>query len=108
MVNKSVTGIMKSHRFVRQVEQNELSEFDTAPMLQAISQLDLGPAHIDIGKLVVKYQSNKQLLSATIVTDKNVVIYCWYDNEFSYSCEVVRCIEKFAGVDWQRYPIEIE
>jgi glyceraldehyde 3-phosphate dehydrogenase len=45
---------------------------------------------------------------ATIVTDKNVVIYCWYDNEFSYSCQVVRCIEKFAGVDWQRYPIEIE
>jgi glyceraldehyde 3-phosphate dehydrogenase len=63
MVNKSVTDIMKSHRFVRQVEQNELSEFDTAPMLQAISQLDLGPAHIDIGKLVVKYQSNKQLVS---------------------------------------------
>ena len=45
---------------------------------------------------------------ATIVTGKNVVIYCWYDNEFSYSCQVVRCIEKFAGVDWQRYPIEIE
>jgi glyceraldehyde 3-phosphate dehydrogenase len=41
---------------------------------------------------------------ATIVSGKNTVIYCWYDNEFSYSCQVVRCIEKFAGVDWQRYP----
>jgi glyceraldehyde 3-phosphate dehydrogenase len=58
MVNKSVTDIMKSHRFVRQVEKNELSEFDTAPMLKAISQLSLGPAHIDIGKLVVKYQAS--------------------------------------------------
>ena len=60
MVNKSVTDLMKSHRFVRQVEKNELSEFDTAPMLKAISQLSLGPAHIDIGKLVVKFQASTQ------------------------------------------------
>ena len=57
MVNKSVTDLMKYHRFIRQVEKNELSEFDTAPMLKAISQLSVGPAHIDIGKLVVKFQS---------------------------------------------------
>ena len=56
MVNKSVTDLMKAHRFVRQVEQNELSEFDTSPMLQAISKLQLGPAHLDIGKMVVRYQ----------------------------------------------------
>ena len=63
MVNKSVTDLMKSHRFVRQVEKNELSEFETTPMLQAISELNLGPAHIDIGKLVVKFQDlNKSLL----------------------------------------------
>ena len=45
MVNKSVIDLMKSHRFVRQVEMNELSEFDTAPMLDAIAKLQLGPAH---------------------------------------------------------------
>lgn len=56
MVNRSVTDLMKAHRFVRQVENNELSEFDSAPMLNAISQLQLGPAHLDIGKMVVKYQ----------------------------------------------------
>ena len=44
MVNKSVTDLMKSHRFVRQVE-NELSEFETTPMLQAISELNLGLLH---------------------------------------------------------------
>ena len=54
-MNKSVTDLMKSHRFVRQVEKNEFSEFDTVPMLQAISELSLGPAHID-GVLVVKFQ----------------------------------------------------
>jgi len=56
MVNRSVIDLMKAHRFVRQVEQNELSEFDTFPMLNAIAKLRLGPAHIDIGKMVVKYQ----------------------------------------------------
>lgn len=39
MVNKSVIDLMKSQRCVRQVEKNELSEFDTAPMLQTISKL---------------------------------------------------------------------
>lgn len=41
---------------------------------------------------------------ATIVEDNNVVLYCWYDNEFGYSCQVVRCLEKFAGVNWPTYP----
>jgi len=57
MVNKSVTDLMKAHRFVRQVEMNELSEFDTAPMLDAVSRLQLGPAHLDLGKMVVKFQN---------------------------------------------------
>ena len=55
MVNLSVTDLMKAHRFVRQIEQNELSEFDTFPMISALAAMDLGPAHIDIGKLTVRY-----------------------------------------------------
>ena len=58
MVNKSVTDLMKAHRFVRQVEMNELSEFDTAPMLDAIAKLQLGPAHLDLGKMVVRYEQS--------------------------------------------------
>ena len=57
MVNKSVTDLMKFHRRVRQVEQNELSEFDSSPMIEAIARLHLGPAPIDLGKMVVKFQS---------------------------------------------------
>lgn len=34
LVNQSVLDIMKNHRYVRQVEQNELSEFETAPVIQ--------------------------------------------------------------------------
>lgn len=60
MVNRSVIDLMKAHRFVRQVEKNELSEFETAPMLNAIAKLQLGPAHVDLGKMVVKYQQDSK------------------------------------------------
>ncbi len=56
MVNLSVTDLMKAHRFVRQIEQNELSEFETFPMITALVAMGIGPAHIDIGKLTVTYQ----------------------------------------------------
>ena len=55
LVNQSVLQIMKIHRYVRQVEKNELSEFETYPILQSMMDLDLGPAHIDIGRLAVNY-----------------------------------------------------
>ncbi|MEX2132067.1 MAG: glyceraldehyde-3-phosphate dehydrogenase [Pseudohongiellaceae bacterium] len=53
--NRSVTFIMKTHRFVRQVERNEMSEFETHPLLMAMAKLDLWHAQIDLGKLTVKY-----------------------------------------------------
>jgi len=55
LVNRSVLQIMKDHRYVRQVEENELSEFETAPVLDELSKLDLGPAHIDVGRIAVAY-----------------------------------------------------
>lgn len=55
LVNRSVLQIMKDHRYVRQVEENELSEFETFPILKVISTMNLGPAHIDVGRLAVNY-----------------------------------------------------
>ncbi len=55
MINQRVTDLMKAHRFVRQVEGNELSLFETFPFVEAISELELGPAHIDVGKIVYRY-----------------------------------------------------
>lgn len=53
--NRSVTFIMKSHRFVRQVERNEMSEFETHPVLMAMAKLQLWNAQIDLGKLTVAF-----------------------------------------------------
>jgi glyceraldehyde 3-phosphate dehydrogenase len=57
--NRSVTFIMKSHRFVRQVERNEMSEFETHPVLMAMAKLDLRHAQIDLGKLTVRYMGHQ-------------------------------------------------
>jgi len=55
LINRSVIEIMKAHRAVRQREGNELSEYETFPLLQALSNLNLGTAHIDLGKMAVRY-----------------------------------------------------
>lgn len=55
LYNQSVMQIMKTHRYVRQLALNELSEFESYPILDALSQLDLGPSHIDVGKLAAQY-----------------------------------------------------
>ena len=41
---------------------------------------------------------------ATIVDEDRVVVYVWYDNEFGYSCQVIRCVAKMADVDVPAYP----
>ncbi len=41
---------------------------------------------------------------ATIVDDTRAVLYVWYDNEFGYSRQVVRCLEELAGVVMPNFP----
>ena len=42
--------------------------------------------------------------AVTNVKDNRVIIYLWYDNEFGYSCQVVRIIQKIAGMSFEVYP----
>ncbi len=58
LVNRSPIEIMKAHRFVRQIENNELSEFESFPMVTALHKMQLGPSRIDIGKLTALYMQN--------------------------------------------------
>lgn len=41
---------------------------------------------------------------ATLVTNKSAVVYVWYDNEYGYSCQVVRVVEKLAGLQPAHLP----
>lgn len=55
IINRSVVQLLKSHRFVRHMEDQELSVHDTYQVLKAIEKMDVARAHIDIGKLAVSY-----------------------------------------------------
>ena len=54
LVNESPVAIMKAHRFVRQSDNNELSELETYPILKYIETLDLADCEIDVGEIAVK------------------------------------------------------
>lgn len=41
---------------------------------------------------------------ATIVQGNRCVLYVWYDNEFGYSHQVVRIVEKLAGLNLEQWP----
>ena len=72
LVNKSVISILKTHRFVRQIEGAELSVLDSFPILQALTTLDLGPSRIDIGKLALAYKADDRGLSVEEFTAQAV------------------------------------
>ncbi len=42
---------------------------------------------------------------ATIVQDKRVTLYVWYDNEFGYSCQVVGLMQKMLGLHYLSLPV---
>ena len=54
LVNKSPIDIMHAHRFVRQIEANELSELETYPLLERLSNMDLPDCEIDLGELAMR------------------------------------------------------
>lgn len=41
---------------------------------------------------------------STIANGNRCVLYVWYDNEFGYSCQVVRMLQKMAGVNYPVFP----
>ena len=41
---------------------------------------------------------------ATLAQGSHIVLYVWYDNEFGYSRQVVRCLEELAGVVMPNFP----
>lgn len=57
LVNKTPVGILRAHRFARQILDNEISVRDSFPLLQALTGLNLSPCKVDIGKLTIRYQS---------------------------------------------------
>jgi len=45
---------------------------------------------------------------STIVMDKRVTLYIWYDNEYGYSAQVIRLLQKMAGIEYPSFPKEMD
>ena len=66
-------------------------DFTTAP--DAVSMDFVGSRHssiVDAG--------------ATKVDGDNAILYLWYDNEFGYSCQVIRVVQHVSGVEYPTFP----
>jgi glyceraldehyde 3-phosphate dehydrogenase len=76
IVKRSVIDVIKAHRFARQIEAEELTVLDTYPVLEALEALDVKSAHVDIGKLAVKYrqEGNGRSLQAFLEEELATVI----------------------------------
>ena len=56
LINQSTISILKLHRFARQIDEDELDIAQTAPLLEALTKLNLGRASLDLALLLQKYQ----------------------------------------------------
>src|SRR6478752_3600412 len=66
-------------------------DFTTAP--DAVSSDFIGSRHASIVDA-----------GATKVDGDNAILYLWYDNEFGYSCQVIRVVQHVSGVEYPTYP----
>jgi glyceraldehyde 3-phosphate dehydrogenase len=66
-------------------------DFTTAP--DAVSSDFMGSRHASIVDA-----------GATKVDGDNAILYLWYDNEFGYSCQVIRVVQHVSGVEYPTYP----
>ncbi|WP_042383534.1 glyceraldehyde-3-phosphate dehydrogenase [Streptacidiphilus melanogenes] len=66
-------------------------DFTTAP--DAVSMDFVGSRHASIVDA-----------GATKVEGDNAILYLWYDNEFGYSCQVVRVVQTISGVEYPTFP----
>ena len=70
LVNKDAISIIKTHRFARRVNGEELSVRGTYEFLEAVSQLDISSVKLDLARLQAAYNADQRGLSiADFVTD---------------------------------------
>ncbi|MFJ8435400.1 glyceraldehyde-3-phosphate dehydrogenase [Kitasatospora sp. NPDC094019] len=69
-------------------------DFTTAP--DAVSNDFIGSRHASIVDA-----------GATKVEGDNAILYLWYDNEFGYSCQVIRVVQHVSGVEYPTYPVPV-
>ena len=89
LIDRNVSDILNLHEYAGEFVEKPISIFDSVEIAQAIKNLDLPPAKLDIGKLTYEYHLEDGRLNATAfvsnklkdarkyeeVTPKDVVLY---------------------------------
>ena len=55
LFERTPIDILREHRWVRRVEEGELSIRDSYPLIEALGRMELRPCRVDIGELVVDW-----------------------------------------------------
>jgi glyceraldehyde 3-phosphate dehydrogenase len=89
------TTVAELNKYLRDVSldsslQNQI-DFTNSP--EAVSSDFVGSRHAGVVDSL-----------ATIVEGSRCVLYVWYDNEFGYSCQVVRMLDRIAGLELPSLP----
>ena len=58
LTRESAVGILRAHRFARQITGSELLVTDTMPIVTAMAAMDLDSAKIDVGELATDFASS--------------------------------------------------
>ncbi|NRD26967.1 glyceraldehyde-3-phosphate dehydrogenase [Frigoribacterium sp. VKM Ac-2836] len=57
LLDRSPVGVLKLHRFARQLDEHELDPAETLGVLQVLDGLELGPASIDLARLSSRHRA---------------------------------------------------
>ena len=92
---EKTTTVREMNKYLRDVSldsklQNQL-DYTNSP--EAVSSDFVGSRHAGVVDSL-----------ATIVEGNRAVLYVWYDNEFGYSCQVIRMLDKIAGLELPSLP----
>ncbi|MCT2089645.1 glyceraldehyde-3-phosphate dehydrogenase [Micrococcus terreus] len=58
LVHKGVIDIIKAHRYARQIDEAVLPVEETYPLVEAMAQMNLGAASVDLARLVNKFKQS--------------------------------------------------
>ncbi|MBD3584359.1 glyceraldehyde-3-phosphate dehydrogenase [Salinimonas sp. HHU 13199] len=91
----------------KQTDKLQLNEFlrDTALFSPLQHQIDFTASKEIVSSDLVGSRAASVVDSqATIVADNRVTLYVWYDNEFGYSCQVMRVVRDMANLAFPTLP----
>lgn len=95
---------------VKAVDKEQVNDYmrDTALFSELQHQIDFTASKEIVSTDIVGTRRPSIFDSqATIVADNRATLYVWYDNEFGYSCQVMKVVQHMAGLVYPTLPASL-